>query len=202
MNFLAHLYLSGDNHEIIIGNFIADHVKGNSVNLYQAGIRSGIALHRSIDSFTDNHLVVRAAVEKLRPGYRKYAGVILDMYFDHFLAVGWNEWSAEPLKQFTSRMYEVLSASYQILPARTRHMLPHMVKHDWLFNYSQFEGLHLALSGMAHRTPFMSKMETAVDKLIDDYAFYQDSFRDFFPDLKDFASMVRGKIEAEGIRNS
>lgn len=197
MNFLAHLYLSGENNDIIIGNFIADHVKGNSTAQFGNGIRTGITLHRAIDLFTDTHPVVRGAVDRLRPDYRKYAGVIVDMYFDHFLAAGWQNWSVEPLHEFTARMYGLLMASFEILPPRTRHMLPHMVKHDWLLNYGNFEGLHLALSGMAHRTPFMSMMETAADKLIDDYSYYQDSFEAFFPELKKYTDGLRVKIEPQ-----
>jgi len=194
MNFLAHLYLSGNQSEIIIGNFIADHVKGNKADLFSSGIRAGIGLHRAIDLFTDTHPAVRAAVNRLRPGYRKYAGVIVDMYFDHFLANGWKNWSDEPLKLFTSRMYEILMGSFQVLPTRTMHMLPYMVEHDWLYNYGNFEGLHLALSGMSRRTPFQSNMETAAEKLREDYAFYQESFNVFFPEMVNYAEGYRENL--------
>ncbi|MCB9023422.1 MAG: DUF479 domain-containing protein [Lentimicrobiaceae bacterium] len=198
MNFLAHLYLSGENHELIIGNFIADHVKGNSVALFSEGVRAGINLHRAIDQFTDQHQVVRSAVEHLRPDYRKYAGVIVDMYFDHFLASGWSKWSGEPLKIFTARMYDVLMKSFSVLPERTRRMLPHMMEHDWLYNYGNFEGLHLALSGMARRTPFSSNMETATRKLKGEYSFYANSFEQFFPELIAFATLYREEMVAPG----
>lgn len=201
MNFLAHLYLSGENNDMIIGNFIADHVKGSSMGLYREGIRAGIILHRAIDFYTDTHPVVRQAVQRLRPDYHKYAGVIVDMYFDHFLAALWNDWSAEPLKQFTARMYAILNDSFQILPPRTRHMLPHMVEFDWLFNYGNFKGLNLALSGMARRTTFLSNMETAAEKLSSDYAFYEESFRKFFPDLVAYVDEVRDDMTAVGLIN-
>lgn len=197
MNFLAHLFLSGNNRDIIIGNFIADHVKGNKVASFGPGIRAGILLHREIDQFTDHHAVVKAAVERIRPEFRKYAGVVVDMYFDHFLSVGWQEWSNEPLSDFTLRMYGILSESADILPLRTRHMLPYMMEHDWLSNYGTFEGLDRALNGMARRTPFYSNMETAAEKLQQDYKFYGDSFRHFFPELINHADLVRESVLAE-----
>ncbi|NTW23132.1 MAG: DUF479 domain-containing protein [Lentimicrobium sp.] len=197
MNFLAHLYLSGDNRDIIIGNFIADHVKGNKVESFSPAIRAGISLHRSIDQFTDNHPVVREAVERIRTEFRKYAGVVVDMYFDHFLSAGWADWSDEPLQDFTARMYAIINASEGILPPRTKHMLPYMMNHDWLGSYGNFDGLNRALSGMARRTPFHSNMETASETLRNDYTFYQDSFNVFFPELISHSTKVRDGVIAE-----
>ncbi|MFH1118468.1 MAG: ACP phosphodiesterase [Bacteroidota bacterium] len=194
MNFLAHLYLSGENRDVIIGNFIADHVKGSKVGAYSPGVRAGISLHRAIDLFTDNHPVVRASVERIRPDFHKYAGVVVDMYFDHFLSGNWNDWSGEPLKLFTARMYSIIIASEDILPLRTLHMLPYMKNHDWLVNYGNFEGLDRALSGMARRTPFFSNMETAAGKLRSDYEFYQESFVKFFPELISHSNRMRDEI--------
>lgn len=197
MNFLAHLYLSGDNNEIIIGNFIADHVKGNKTEKYNSGIRSGIILHRSIDYFTDNHQIVKDAVERIRPQFRKYAGVVVDMYFDHFLSKGWNLWSEEPLSDFTSRMYSIITSAGEILPLRTRQMIPYMIDYNWLENYGNFEGLDRALKGMARRTPFLSNMESAVDILRNDYDYYAQSFDDFFPDLIGHTKEVLEKISID-----
>lgn len=197
MNFLAHLYLSGDNRDIIIGNFIADHVKGNKIASFSPAIRAGISLHRSIDQFTDSHPVVRESVERIRAEFRKYAGVVVDMYFDHFLSAGWADWSTEPLQDFTARMYAIINASEGILPPRTKHMIPYMTNHDWLGSYGNFDGLNRALSGMARRTPFYSNMETASETLRIDYAFYQDSFNRFFPELIRHSNKVRDEVMAE-----
>lgn len=196
MNFLAHLYLSGENREIILGNFIADHVKGNRVMSYGHGIRQGIALHRSIDAFTDQHPVVREAVERLRPSFRKYAGVVVDMYFDHFLSDGWDIWSKEPLRLFAARMYGIIAEASAILPPRTLRMLPYMMTHDWLSSYGTFEGLGRAFNGMARRTPFHSNMEAAVDKLKEEYGYFGNSFHDFFPHLIRHTEAVRNDLSA------
>lgn len=198
MNFLAHLYLSGDDPDIIIGNFIADHVKGRKMDRYRTGIQDGIRLHRAIDSYTDTHGVVKETVEYLRPGFRKYAGVALDMFFDHFLASGWPAWSAEPLEAFTGRMYRVLMGSFVILPARTRYMLPFMMQHNWLLHYREIEGLNHALNGMARRTVFRSNLENAAGELQDNYGFYRERFNLFFPDLKQYVFNYLQKLKADG----
>ena len=104
MNFLAHLYLSGDNEQIIVGNFIGDFVKGrNALQTFDPTIALGIELHRAIDQFTDTHPVVRSSKDRLRPKYRHYAGVIVDIFYDHFLARKWNDYHKTPLPEFAQR---------------------------------------------------------------------------------------------------
>lgn len=187
MNFLAHLYLAGNDPESIIGNFIADHVKGSAIDTYSQGVIKGIRFHRSVDEFTDNNDIVHEAVVRLRPAFRKYAGVVLDMYYDHFLANAWDEYSNEELFDFTRRMFEVIKASHHILPARSKYILPYMMADNWLMNYKYFDGLHKALSGISRRTKFESNLESAVENLKNDYDYYKESFNQFFPQLIEFS---------------
>lgn len=191
MNFLAHLFLAGDDPESIIGNFIADHVKGSAIDSYSQGIIKGIRFHRAVDEFTDNNQIVHEAVVRLRPAFRKYAGVVLDMYYDHFLANSWEEYSNEELIDFTRRMFEVIKSSHQLLPARSKHILPFMMADNWLMNYKNFDGLHKALSGISMRTKFESNLETAVENLKNDYEFYKKSFNQFFPQLIEFSRTLK-----------
>src|SRR5688572_23493915 len=100
MNFLAHLYLSGDFDELMIGNFMADFVKGKPSPSIHPQIVKGIELHRQIDTYTDTHPIVKASKVRLQPTYRKYAGVIVDMYYDHFLAIHWQKYSSVSLHEF------------------------------------------------------------------------------------------------------
>ena len=183
MNFLAHLYLSGENQEIMVGNFIADHVKGNAINNFSNKIQEGIRFHRAIDHFTDSHPLIGEAVVRLRPGYRKYSGVVMDMYCDHFLAANWPAWSDTELTTFTAGCYGVLMAHVDLLPERTRYMLHYMIKDDWLSAYAREEGISRALNGMSRRTTFTSNLDKAVETLKVDHAFYQDIFNRFFPQL-------------------
>jgi acyl carrier protein phosphodiesterase len=194
MNFLAHIYLSGNDDEIIIGNFIADHVKGSGTKKFSDKIQAGIKLHREIDKFTDAHPEFLKSKKRLAETYRKYAGVVVDMYYDHFLSANWSDYSEEDLDTYTHRIFKIISKRYLILPFKTQQILPFMVKSNWLKAYGSFEGLNRALSGMARRTPFNSKMEHAVDDLKKDYSKYQDEFRVFFPQIIDFSEQKRKRI--------
>ncbi len=189
MNFLAHLFLAGDDPENIIGNFIADHVKGSAIDTYSQGIIKGIRFHRAVDEFTDNNDIVHEAVVRLRPAFKKYAGVVVDMYYDHFLANAWDDYSNEELIDFTRRMFEVIKSSHHLLPARSKYILPYMMADNWLLNYKYFEGLHRALSGISRRTKFESNLENAVENLKGDYEYYKRSFNQFFPQLIEFSQI-------------
>lgn len=189
MNFLAHLYLSDDNSDSIVGNFIADHVKGNRIELYSDEIKSAIRFHRTIDQFTDSHAVVQETLKHLRPEFRKYSGVVLDMYYDHFLAANWNKWSSESLTDFTRRMFRTLNSRFSILPQRSQYILPYMIAENWLLNYKNFDGLNRALSGISSRTKFYSNLENATNHLKGNYTTYEDSFNQFFPDLIAFSKV-------------
>ncbi|MBW6489923.1 MAG: DUF479 domain-containing protein [Lentimicrobium sp.] len=183
MNFLAHLYLSGDDEEISVGNFIADHVKGRAINGFSPDIQRGIRFHRSIDQFTDSNAYIREAVEKLRPGYNKYAGVVMDMYSDHFLAANWSKWSDVTIFDYTLSRYTLLMNHYEVLPPRTQFMLQYMIKDDWLSAYAEIDGIGMALKGMSGRTSFISNMEKAANELRTDYDFYHNLFELFFPEM-------------------
>ncbi len=186
MNFLAHLFLSGNDDDIKIGNYIGDFVKGNQLNKYPKGIRDGILLHRKIDHFTDNHPVVLESKKRLRPRYRHYAPVIVDMYYDHFLAANWKDYSYLELKQFTSGFYDLAWSKSDLLPDQVIHLLTHMSSTDWLFHYKDLEGIDRALKGMARRTKFHSGMDEAVRELEQSYQLFLNEFQQFFPELMNY----------------
>jgi acyl carrier protein phosphodiesterase len=195
MNFLAHLYLSGDDPEIMIGNFIGDFVRGRHVHeQFKPNIALGIELHREIDEFTDSHLVVLESKKRLRPKYRHYAPVIVDMFYDHFLAARWHDYHAQPLPDFAAYAYSQLKEHEPILPERVIQMMPYMVKGNWLVSYAQLEGIHRALTGMSRRTPFDSKMDEAVFDLEKSYSEFESEFMLFFPELKQMSELfIRSK---------
>jgi len=195
VNYLAHLYLAGENTDLVIGNFIADHIKGNGIEQFNEKIRQGILMHRAIDEFTDSHPVVRKSIERLRPTYRKYSGVIVDMFYDHFLASTWNQYSNESLLNFTTSRYELLFQNFNILPPRAQRLLPHMARHNWLMSYARFEGLQQALTGMSHRTTYISKMEDAVNDLWNSYDCYLEEFQEYFPKLCNYVRSDFGSID-------
>lgn len=183
MNFLAHLFLSGDDPEIAIGNFIADAVKGKAYNGYPDRIKQGILLHRAIDSYTDSHPIVLTSTKRLHPTYHKYSGVIVDIYYDHFLAKNWTEFHHRNLSEFVEDAYALLSANLSTMPERSQYMLPYMIKHNWLEGYAEMEGIRSVLGGMARRTKFESGMENATNELQEFYLEFESEFREFLPQV-------------------
>lgn len=198
MNFLAHAYLSPDNKKILLGNFIGDFIKGRqALNKYDPEVIRGVELHRAIDEFTDDHPVVHESKNRLRSTYRHYAGVIVDVFYDHFLAMHWNKFHHEPLEKFATDTYRSIETFSAVLPLPFKRMLPYMISGNWLVNYQQIAGVHRALSGMATRTPYISKMEQASGDLQKYYDEFNHEFEVFFPELKKFAEGWRGNVTTQ-----
>ncbi len=194
MNFLAHLYLSGNSTELMIGNFIGDSVKGKNYKKYSNGIIEGITLHRKIDTYTDNHKIVNKSKTRLRPNYHKYAGVIVDIFYDHFLAANWTDYSPMPLNEFVQSVYDIMTDNIENFPERIKRMLPYIISGNWLEGYAKIDGIDRALKGMATRTKFKSNMEHAAGDLKKDYHLYETEFKAFFPELVKY---VKGKVIIE-----
>jgi acyl carrier protein phosphodiesterase len=192
LNYLAHVFLSGLNEELLIGNFIADSVRGSQLQQYPAGIAAGIILHRQIDTFTDAHPVVHQTKNRLRPQYRKYAGVIADIYYDHFLAVNFHRYSSQPLADYTQEVYGLVQRYQSILPEKVQYFLPYMMEQNWLLNYANINGIRRSLTGLSRRTAFVSNMDTAATELENNYLLYEKEFQAFFPDLQAYVSRQVG----------
>ena len=183
MNFLAHIYLSGDNDLIKIGNFMADGIRGKHFESYPLEIQKGIILHRSIDTFTDAHPIFRQSTKKLHEKYHHYAGVIVDVFYDHYLAKNWNRYSDEKLEEFVARFYQSLHDNYSILTERTIGMMPYMIEHNWLVSYQTIEGINRILTQMDQRTKNESKMRFATNELSEFYSEFEEEFTNFFQEF-------------------
>ncbi len=190
MNFLAHGFLSGSSDPVLVGNFIGDFVKGRQIEKFDPEIAKGITLHRKIDEYTDLHPVVIRSKNRIRDKYRHYTGVIVDIFYDHFLAINWNTYSTEPLNSFCKHMYEVLFNYIDVLPSDAKQMLPWMVKNNWLLNYASLEGIDRSLKGMSRRTNFNSGMENAIIDLKENYSGFNEDFTEFFPNLIRYAESI------------
>ena len=188
MNFLAHAYLAHPSVPLIIGNFIGDFVKGKQIEQYEDGVSEGIIMHRKIDTFTDNHPVFKQSKNRIRGKYSHYSGVIIDLFYDHFLAKNWDDYSDIPLHRFTLNLYDIILDREHIIPDKARYMLPFMVKSNWLLNYSTIEGIDRSLTGLSRRTSFKSGMEHASKDLVKYYAELENDFRVFFPEIIDYIS--------------
>lgn len=187
MNFLAHAYLSFDQDEILIGNFIGDFVKGKMVETYPKGIRQGIWLHREIDTFTDTHPLVKASQSYLRPTFGHYSTVITDIFFDYFLGKFWDRYSKKPLEVFCEETYQTISSYKDNLPEQFREMFFWMKSQNWLLNYSTIEGVQKSLTGLSKRARFDSKMELATAFLLEREDEFELIFFAFFKELETFA---------------
>jgi acyl carrier protein phosphodiesterase len=189
MNFLAHLYLSGESDEIKLGNFIGDYVKGNKHQHYPAQVAFGIRLHRSIDAFTDNHPEVKACMQLLKPGYGRYSGVIVDIFFDHFLASNWHDYSPYTLRTFAKQSHAIFLANFLMLPTKVKQFLPFLIHHKRLESYAERESLYHVLEIMSKRTSLPSNSEWAMTILHQEYDQFEWLFRSFFAELTEYVEM-------------
>jgi len=186
MNFLAHLYLSKENKNILIGNFISDAVKGKKYENYPPEIRAGILLHREIDTFTDSHPTVRKSMHRLHPRYRHFDGIIIDILYDHFLAKNWSTYSEIPLEVYAENVYAFLNENIETFPGELQKLLPSMIKYNWLVNYASLEGIERVLGGMNKRTKGISQMDLAIEDLILHYNEFEKDFTSYFKELETF----------------
>lgn len=188
MNFLAHIYLSGDDEMLKIGNFIADSIKGKKYLKYPPDIQDGIILHRAIDYYTDTHPVFRKSLQRLFPFYSHYSGIIVDIFYDHFLAANWNDYSDVPLKEYAENFYILLRENSELLPENVINFMPYMIESDWLYSYRKIEGIKQVLHGMNRRTGGKSGMNHATTQLKEFYEEFENEFKLFFEDLRTFSS--------------
>ncbi|WP_422897650.1 ACP phosphodiesterase [Polaribacter staleyi] len=183
MNFLAHLYLSQNNTNIMIGNFIADHIRGNNYESFSKEIQQGIFLHREIDTFTDAHEIVRKSKRRLHERYRHYDGVIIDIFYDYFLAKNWADYSEIPLAIYTDSINKLFGSISNQLPVKSQNFIKYMIEYNILFNYQNKEGIEKVLNGMNARTKGKSQMNLAIEDLRILETELQEDFTLFFKDL-------------------
>ncbi|MFA9191476.1 ACP phosphodiesterase [Flavobacterium sp. FZUC8N2.13] len=184
MNFLAHIYLSGDNDLIKIGNFMADGIRGKQFENFPKEIQKGIILHRAIDTFTDAHPVFRESTKRLHERYHHYAGVIVDIFYDHFLAKNWTKYSNDNLEEYINLFYQSLHTNIDFLTERTKGMMPYMINQNWLLSYRTIDGISQILTQMDHRTKNQSNMRFASEELQTFYTEFEEEFSLFFEDLR------------------
>ena len=194
MNYLAHIYLSGEDEQLKIGNFIADSVKGRKFIGFSENVKNGIILHRAIDKFTDSHPIVKKSVRRLFPVYSHYSAVIVDILYDHFLAANWSDYSEVPLEEYVAEFYDLLNENFEILPKRVKDFLPYMIRDNWLLNYATVDGIGKILFQMDQRTKNRSQMQLATKELKLYYSEFEEEFRSFFTDLEHFCAEQIAKL--------
>jgi acyl carrier protein phosphodiesterase len=188
MNFLAHIYLSGDSRELLIGNFIGDYIKGKEYEKYPPAIQEGILLHRHIDYFTDTHAITKSAKKLIRERYGLYAGIVIDIFYDHFLSANWDRFSEMPLKTYVRDRYRVLDSGFSMFPVGVKSWFPYFIKSNWLEAYTSFHGLVMVFKRMSYRTSLPDHSEYAVAQLEENYDLMNDYFDEFIMDLQTYVS--------------
>ena len=186
MNFLAHIYLSGDNDLIKIGNFMADGIRSNDYLQFSTEIQKGVLLHRQIDTFTDAHPIYRKSKHRLHEKYGHYSGVIMDIVYDHFLAKNWSNYSDEKLSDYAANFYKIMDNNYKTLTEKSKGMLPYMKENNWLLSYATLSGLEMILFQMDYRTKHRANMQEAVVEVEQFYSEFEEEFTAFFEELRSF----------------
>lgn len=184
MNYLAHAYLSKNNKEFLVGNFIADHVRGNQLASFPSGIVEGIKLHRKIDVFTDEHPLFRKSKRVFYPNFEKHSGILVDIYFDYFLAKDFHLHSETPLEQFSEQVYKIYQEHSDFLPENSARFLSYAVKNNIYKAYANIEGISQVLFHLSQRIRHGVELHNSVNLLRANESEMQANFDAFFSDLK------------------
>ena len=184
MNYLAHFYLAEQSSEGLVGSLLGDFVKGRLDDRFSASVRRGIALHRAIDSFTDAHPLHLQSRNRISRQRRRYAGIIIDVCYDHFLCRRWTDYSSESLDGFTRRVYAALRDHHAHLPQRPKQIVARMISDDWLASYAGLENVGHAFTGIARRIERRNPVAGALAEIEANYAALEGDFKSFFPELE------------------
>lgn len=191
MNYLAHAYLSFNDPEILIGNLIADCVKGKQRYDFSENIQQGIALHHKIDEYTDNHPLIKEIQKLYTSSAGRYNGVFLDVTFDHFLAIDSLNEPSEGWQQFSKWCYLQIDESINDTPEIFRRLFSYMKKENWLYNYRHKWMMQRSFERLAHRAKFLPNSADIYSDFEQNYLQLQEGYREFFPELKQFVDNER-----------
>jgi len=194
MNYLAHTLLSRDCPEAILGAMLGDFVKGPLDDRYPDKVRAAILLHRAIDRYTDAHPIVLSSRSLISGARRRFAPIMVDIFYDHFLARHWTEYCDVPLSEFTEHVYAALLAQPTLVPERLHAVAPRMAADDWLGAYAGIAGMESAINGVARRLQRFRRaavLHGGAEELVSHYAPLERDFRLFFPELRSHVAGYR-----------
>ena len=193
MNYLAHIYLADSlDEKRLLGNFLGDFVKKNTENNYDEAIKQGIYMHRKLDSFTDSHPVFNTSRRRVSDLNRRFAGVLVDMFYDHYLAKNWLDYSTTSLEDYAENFYDILGRNRSILPERLKYMMPYLIEENWLISYREVSGIERAVNGVARRfAQSRHPMKNPIQELMNNYEGLQNDFKIFFPAAIAYANSIK-----------
>jgi acyl carrier protein phosphodiesterase len=187
VNYLAHAYLSGDNEELVIGNFIADHLRGNNFDMYPDGVKKGIQLHRRIDSFTDAHPLFKSSKRFFYNGFEKYSGILVDIYFDHFLAKRFHHYHHDSLEVFSSNVYSIYRNNQHLLPESSTRFLTYVLKNNIYQNYAEVSGIETVLTHLSHRIGHKVALNESMGLFFEAEKELETNFTSFMKDIMTYS---------------
>lgn len=188
MNWLAHLLLAEPNPEGRLGNLLGDLVKGEAKKALSPGLQQGIECHQAIDIFTDCHPIVKRSKRRIDSKYRRFAGILIDVFYDYLLANNWQDYSDISLAEFTTSVYESWSSNLSTLPVYPQEVVRRLMVEDWLGSYRTLEGIENTLARISWRLNRRSQrnynLTLAIAQLTDNYCLLERDFKQFFPQLQ------------------
>jgi len=190
MNFLAHIFLSGDDDDLKFGNFIGDWIKGKKFKKYSSAVQKGIILHRHIDSYTDSHPIVHKSIVRLRPAYGKYAGVAVDILYDHFLAANWSDYLSESLESYINKFHKLILNRFVKLPKKARRFAYPFIGNKRLLCYKDLHCIEDVFNKMAIYTSMPDNAEQAMPIINNFYDLFKKEFESFFSEVQIYVSKL------------
>lgn len=183
MNYLAHAFLSKNDHDLLIGNFIADHVRGNDFKNYPEKVIEGIRLHRQIDTFTDAHPLFKSSKRFFYDGFEKYSGVLVDIYFDHLLAKNFSVHAGVDLDTFSQNVYSVYLSNNHLIPTGSSRFLEYVIQNNIYTAYADIKGIEQVLNHLSHRIKHKSQLDHSLALFKSNQVELQQNFEAFLRDL-------------------
>jgi acyl carrier protein phosphodiesterase len=183
MNYLAHQFLSFQNTDIQIGNLYGEISRGKDYEKFQGDLRKGILLHRSIDSFTDSHEIVKESSKKFHEKYGKFSPIIIDVVYDYFLIKNWKTYTELDFEEFVNDCYFLFHQEMPHFPSKLQNIVSHLLRYDWFHNYQTLEGIQETLRGIKNRSKFENNIDEAILEIQENYDALNQEFNEFYPEL-------------------
>jgi acyl carrier protein phosphodiesterase len=191
MNYLAHLFLAEPTPEAMIGNLLGDFRTGVPLDYYPHAIRCGIERHLQIDAYTDSHPIVRRSKTYFSPQQRRFAGIVLDVLYDHYLAKHWKDYATIPLTDFANEVYQILQTHRELLPLKLQRALPDMIGNNWLCSYQELAILRCTIERIAQRFKRPTPIAASYGEIMANYDALKQDFQAFFPELIEYARSLQ-----------
>jgi acyl carrier protein phosphodiesterase len=191
MNFLAHLFLAEPTSDSIIGTMLADFVNTNYHHRYNKGICWSIVEHREVDKFTDSHPIFIKSKHRISDHFRLLKGIMIDVFYDHYLAKNWTNYSDTSLENFCRFVYQIFLNFQNSFPQKMQGMIPRMIQENWLLSYREIDGIDWVLKGLSNRLSKKNNLGAGIVVLKKNYREFELDFEEYFPQLIEFVDNYR-----------